>query len=141
MKEYCLLSSCRRTYLCEHFGDQNVHHRHDNCCDNCNKSEEKECAPKDSVLQSDVCIPDTCLCAMANYCRQVNNEYAFVNKCTKADLFTGLNETLISDIALTVKSDEDIDMLSLKFPYVLKLYIDDIKCLIRDTWLTVPTKQ
>jgi len=38
IKAYCLLSSCRRKFLCEHFGTQFISCSPHSCCDNCHQS-------------------------------------------------------------------------------------------------------
>ena len=59
MRKYCRILSCRREYLCSHFGyevDRNESPADDTCCDYCERiAYEKEGSANSSEIEEDVC--------------------------------------------------------------------------------------
>ena len=143
VREFCITETCRRQFLCCHFGYEKplasyseIHQ----CCDNCEK-----------ICECDICVMDTLtLMDMTEETEPTETEtfkiqpsktYLRNLECTiKAyfalenqicgSLYTGLSEELISDIVNDSVKFEDESELKKSFPYLQHMYIKNISNII-----------
>lgn len=135
MKDFCLLKTCRRQYICDHFGcDFTQHTKKHQCCDVCKdtcKCEDciERCMCENleqmEIPASEVESQDIFDVLQAYF--DAENEIACSNVVT-----TGLSSKLVREIVLknnlqSYSSEEDI----LKdFPYLQRLYVSNIYLII-----------
>ena len=125
MKIYCRLTTCRRKYLCDHFGADLISSEHHTCCDNC----EKICCCQECTLKvsnetvvsqdnrSHDSVTEKCIYnALSQY-------FVAVNRVMQSDslmditLITCLTDTVAADIASKYKSFQTIESLQQNHDY------------------------
>jgi len=133
IKSFCLLTSCRRQFLSEHFGTEfDTCHPH-SCCDNCHKACNcSQCA--DVVSDSLNIVFETCddlhdinvdysiQSALLQYFNAVNSSLQTVSGLDAA-LHTGLTQSLSKDIAANYEFLLDPEVLQKAYSYLSEEYI------------------
>lgn len=147
VRDYCKLKSCRRAFICSHFGfiAQETKLAHD-CCDicekicDCNLCFKKIVTEVDEKVEKCVSLVNENQCsermshyknmaqkALVAYFKQENSHCTF----TMSEIYTGLTEKLSEEIAdkvLSINGEEDVKLL---FPAVSPVYIADIYAIIK----------
>jgi hypothetical protein len=134
MKAYCLLSSCRRKFLCEHFGTEFVANDVHFCCDNCQQTCLcDQCVETSSQTLNDLFSEsfdelhdaqiDSCIhAALQQYFSAVNG-LVQTDTVLDAALHTGLTESLARDIAAKYEYLVNRDLLRETFSYLSEEYV------------------
>lgn len=142
VKQYCMLTTCRRNFLCKHFASQTSDLLSHNCCDICESSCEcdnciittankiEESAKKQTVSNQSSSNQAVKLAAemLSSYFDAENSSLEISNP----EIFTGLTDSLIQDIT---NSFEDIlieENFTLKFSHLQPHFLTNIYKIIME---------
>lgn len=139
VRDYCLLSSCRRQYLCDHFGSSNETFNNHRCCDFCENNcycdeciistsevneQEKEQEHSESIFKNE-------------HAKQVLSAYFCAENeelcCINPELHTGLTDTLAAKIAENCDHYCTEENLIKDFPFLSENYVKNVILLISTT--------
>ena len=140
VREYCLLESCRRKYLCVHFGTPN-HSVFDKtllhcCCDNCEKlcecvqcTRNREYTPPTAVEDDshDSSVEEAIQAALLNVFCMINSEE---QSAIDAELLTGLTPTLATDVAVNYHLLFNLDTLLVNYFHLRRDLLEIIHSII-----------
>ena len=143
VREFCVTETCRRQFLCCHFGYEKPPTSHSElhqCCDNCEK-----------ICDCDICLIDTLTLTDVTENTDSDTEmdtvkqpdqthlhnlectiqaYFAMENQTRGSLYTGLSETLISDIVNNPVGFQDESELKKLYPFLQDIYIKNISSII-----------
>ena len=139
VREFCLLNSCRRQYLCDHFGSSNETFSNHRCCDFCeNKcycdecivditeiTEQKEELEHSTSLSKDLHMKQV---LSAYFCAE-NEELCYLNP----ELRSGLTDKLADKIVENCAHYSSEQKLTEDFPFLSEHYVKNIIHLISTT--------
>lgn len=131
MKVYCKLTTCRRKYLCEHFGADLISSEHHTCCDNCEKTCCcQECTVK-AANETGILRDNHSHDSVAEKCiyNALLQYFAAVNRVMQEDsvmdvtLITCLTDTVAADIASKYEIYQTIELLQQNHNYLTAEYL------------------
>ena len=141
VREFCVTDSCRRQFLCSHFGYEKpkpLSELHQ-CCDNCEKICECDICVMDKLTLTDL-TEDTEPLEMGTL-KQPDKTYLLNLECTiqtyfdmenhiHGSLYTGLSEELLTDILLNPVKFENESEVKKSFPFLQHIHIKNISSII-----------
>jgi len=117
MRDYCLLKSCRRAYLCSVFAC--AYDPTTECCDVC-------CNTTSCTLSSEElvnanlrnCLKQKAVKVITDHFHKVNDSMSQVSSLIHASYLTGLDDTLANDVVESFISTVNVNIVDDQFSYL-----------------------
>ena len=129
MKEYCLLTSCRRSYLCNMFAfEVNDLLKNERCCDICD-NEISNYAYEDDAKESQLLNPlrQEIKNALNGYIEHANSN---IRSAIALNYLSSLDENLADDIMDAFMSSPNVNVIDEKFGFLSSEHMVGIKNLL-----------